>query len=63
MCWYLEEILVDQIYVGEMTVGETSLYNAAPVVLPGERGIREGESRKGKKEKELKIAFSLFFDG
>ncbi len=54
---------VDKISVNELNVDEMSWYHAVSVVLLGEKGIREGESRKGKKEKELKIAFSLFFDG
>jgi hypothetical protein len=44
-----------------MSVFEMSCYHPAAMVLLGERGIKEGESRKGKKEKELKIfIISLF---
>jgi len=48
---------VDQISAGEMTADETSWYHAAPVVLLGERGIWEGESRKGKKRKNAFFYF------
>ncbi len=61
MIWYLEEMALDKISVDKMSVFEMSCYHPAAMVLLGERGIQEGESRKGKKRKNSKIAFSLFF--
>jgi hypothetical protein len=52
----LEEMSVDK-----MTVEQTSCYHASAMVLPGERGIWEGENQEREKRENSKTAFYCFF--